>query len=149
MASAISPACPGSNRYRTTDVIFAVDSIQAASGCPATALHRLYRRNIFAILALARQFTLRCSGLMEIFHLLNYGLAIILAFIGVKMLAQIRLKFPPHTPWFHRSCAGKLRSAEALAIKTAREHNPRSKVRSVTHACWPALNPRALPVRLY
>jgi len=34
------------------------------------------------------------SGLMEIFHLLNYGLAIILAFIGVKMLAANYVEIP-------------------------------------------------------
>jgi tellurite resistance protein TerC len=68
----------------TTDVIFAVDSIPAIFGI-TTDPFIVYTSNIFAILGL-RSIYFALAGMMEVFHLLHYGLAAILAFIGVKML---------------------------------------------------------------
>lgn len=68
----------------TTDVVFAVDSIPAVF---AVSHHPLivYTSNIFAILGLRALFFL-LAGIMDLFRFLKYGLSIILAFVGVKML---------------------------------------------------------------
>jgi len=67
-----------------TDVIFAVDSIPAVLAVTRQP-YIVFTSNIFAILGL-RSLYFALAGLMEVFHLLHYGLAIILTFIGVKML---------------------------------------------------------------
>lgn len=68
----------------TTDVIFAVDSIPAILGV-TTDPFLVYTSNIFAILGL-RSLYFALAALMKIFKYLNYGLALILVFVGVKML---------------------------------------------------------------
>jgi tellurite resistance protein TerC len=72
----------------TTDVIFAADSIPAAFGV-TTDMFIVFTSNAFAILGLrALYFVL--AGAMERFSYLSQGLAVMLAFIGVKMiLAQV------------------------------------------------------------
>lgn len=67
-----------------TDVIFAVDSIPAIFGVTRDPFI-VYTSNIFAILGLRALFML-LSGIMDKFRFLKYGLGIVLAFIGVKML---------------------------------------------------------------
>ena len=76
----------------TTDVMFAVDSIPAVF---AITLDRLvvYTSNIFAVLGLRALF-FALAGFMELFHYLNYGLAAILAFVGVKMLLSGHVRVP-------------------------------------------------------
>ena len=71
-----------------TDVIFAADSIPAAFGV-TTDMFIVFTSNAFAVLGLrALYFVL--AGAMERFSYLSQGLAILLAFIGVKMiLAQV------------------------------------------------------------
>jgi tellurite resistance protein TerC len=76
----------------TTDVIFAVDSIPAVLAVTRQP-YVVFTSNIFAILGL-RSMYFALSGLMELFHLLNYGLAIILMFIGVKMLGANYFEVP-------------------------------------------------------
>lgn len=76
----------------TTDVIFAVDSIPAVLAVTRQP-YIVFTSNIFAVLGL-RALYFALAGLMDIFHLLNYGLAIILMFIGVKMLAANYLEIP-------------------------------------------------------
>ena len=68
----------------TTDVIFAMDSIPAILAV-TTDPFIVYTSNIFAILGL-RALYFAVAGMMKLFHYLNYGLAAILAFVGVKML---------------------------------------------------------------
>ena len=68
----------------TTDVLFAADSIPAVLAITRDPLI-VYTSNVFAILGL-RSLYFALAGMMEAFHLLHYGLAIILIFIGVKML---------------------------------------------------------------
>jgi tellurite resistance protein TerC len=72
----------------TTDVIFAADSIPAAFGV-TTDMFIVFTSNAFAILGLrALYFVL--AGAMERFTYLSQGLAVMLAFIGTKMiLAQV------------------------------------------------------------
>jgi len=76
----------------TTDVIFAVDSIPAVLGISVDPLV-VYTSNIFAVLGL-RSLFFALSGFMEIFHHLHYGLSVILAFVGVKMLIAHYYKMP-------------------------------------------------------
>ncbi|NBD21252.1 TerC/Alx family metal homeostasis membrane protein [Aquabacterium fontiphilum] len=67
-----------------TDVIFAVDSIPAIFAITADPFIVL-TSNIFAILGLRAMFFL-LAAMAAKFHLLNYGLAVVLVFIGTKML---------------------------------------------------------------
>jgi tellurite resistance protein TerC len=68
----------------TTDVLFAADSIPAILAITRDPFI-VYTSNVFAILGL-RSLYFALAGMMELFHYLHYGLAVILTFIGVKML---------------------------------------------------------------
>lgn len=70
----------------TTDLVFALDSIPAIFAI-TTDPFIVYTSNIFAILGL-RSLYFALAGMMELFHYLRYGLAFILSFVGVKMLAS-------------------------------------------------------------
>ena len=67
-----------------TDVIFAVDSIPAVLAISRDPFI-VYTSNTFAILGL-RSLYFVLAHIMGLFHHLHYGLAVILAFIGIKML---------------------------------------------------------------
>ncbi|MFV8346185.1 TerC/Alx family metal homeostasis membrane protein [Flavobacterium sp. ZB4P13] len=67
-----------------TDLLFAVDSIPAIFAISNDPFI-LYTSNIFAILGLRALFFL-LDNFIHLFSKLQYGLAIILAFIGVKMI---------------------------------------------------------------
>jgi tellurite resistance protein TerC len=75
-----------------TDVLFAVDSIPAILAITRDPFI-VYTSNVFAILGL-RAMYFALTGMMELFHLLNYGLAAILVFIGAKMLASNYYQIP-------------------------------------------------------
>jgi tellurite resistance protein TerC len=68
----------------TTDLVFAVDSIPAVFGVTRDPFI-VFTSNVFAILGLRSLFFL-LAGVMDRFHLLKYGLAVVLAFVGAKML---------------------------------------------------------------
>lgn len=70
-----------------SDLIFAIDSIPAIFGI-TTDRFIVYTSNIFAILGL-RTFFFLLADMAEKFHLLKYGLAFVLTFIGVKMLLPL------------------------------------------------------------
>jgi tellurite resistance protein TerC len=74
------------------DVIFAVDSIPAIFAI-TTDPFIVLTSNVFAILGLRAMYFL-LAGMHERFHLLSYGLAIVLVFIGVKMLLLDVYKIP-------------------------------------------------------
>ena len=74
-----------------TDLLFAVDSIPAIFAIAPDDPFILYTSNIFAILGLRSLYFL-LANFMYMFSRLHYGLAIILSFIGVKMLLA---------PFFH------------------------------------------------
>lgn len=76
----------------TTDVLFAVDSVPAALGI-SQDMFVLYTSNVFAIMGL-RSLFFAVAGLLRYLHYLKYGLAIILVFIGVKMLIAEKYKMP-------------------------------------------------------
>jgi len=69
-----------------TDLIFAVDSIPAIFGITRDPF-LVFTSNIFAILGLRSMYFL-LAAVIERFYLLKYGLAVILSFIGVKMLGE-------------------------------------------------------------
>lgn len=73
-----------------SDVVFAVDSIPAIFAI-TTDPFIVFTSNIFAIMGLRALYFL-LADMAERFHLLKYGLAILLIFIGGKMLAAY---------WFH------------------------------------------------
>ncbi len=69
----------------TTDLIFAIDSIPAIFSIAPNDPFILYSSNVFAILGLRSMYFL-LSNSLNLFSKLKYGLAIILSFIGFKML---------------------------------------------------------------
>ena len=73
-----------------SDVVFAVDSIPAIFAI-TTDPFIVFTSNIFAIMGLRALYFL-LADMADRFHLLKYGLAIVLVFIGGKMLVM---------PWFH------------------------------------------------
>ncbi|GLS16404.1 MULTISPECIES: TerC family protein [Hydrogenophaga] len=75
-----------------TDVIFAVDSIPAIFAITKDPFIVL-TSNVFAILGLRAMFFLLQAAASR-FHLLNYGLAVILVFIGTKMMLIDVFKIP-------------------------------------------------------
>lgn len=68
-----------------TDLLFAVDSIPAIFAIAPNDPFILYSSNIFAILGLRSLYFL-LANFIHMFRFLKYGLAIILTFIGVKMI---------------------------------------------------------------
>jgi tellurite resistance protein TerC len=70
----------------SSDLIFAVDSIPAVLAISQDTFI-VYTSNIFAILGL-RSLYFAVSGIMGLFRFLKVGLAIVLAFVGFKMLAS-------------------------------------------------------------
>jgi tellurite resistance protein TerC len=77
-----------------TDVVFALDSIPAVLAV-TTDPFIVYTSNVFAILGL-RSLFFALSGLMGLFHYLRYGLAVLLVFIGAKMLLAEVFHVPIH-----------------------------------------------------
>lgn len=82
-----------------TDVIFALDSVPAVISVAMDPVTRevdlfiVYTSNAFAILGL-RSLYFALAGIMAAFRFLKYGLAVILIFVGVKMLV-INFWHPP------------------------------------------------------
>jgi len=75
-----------------TDLVFAVDSIPAIFAI-TTNPFIVYTSNVFAILGL-RSLYFALSGILNLFHYLKYGLALILVFVGFKMMLVDVYKIP-------------------------------------------------------
>lgn len=78
-----------------SDIIFAVDSVPAIFAISREPLV-VFTSNVFAILGLRAMYFM-LAGAVERFHLLKYGLALILVFVGLKMVWLNELfggKFP-------------------------------------------------------
>jgi tellurite resistance protein TerC len=73
-----------------TDLIFAIDSIPAIFGITRDPF-LVFTSNIFAVMGLRSLFFLLAT-VVQRFYLLKYGLAVILTFVGAKMLLE---------PWMH------------------------------------------------
>jgi tellurite resistance protein TerC len=85
-----------------TDVIFAVDSVPAIFALTAEPLI-VFTSNIFAILGLRAMYFM-LAGAVDKFHLLKYGLAAVLIFVGLKMV------------WLNDLYGGKFPIALSLGI---------------------------------
>jgi tellurite resistance protein TerC len=77
----------------TTDLIFAVDSIPAILAITSDPFI-VYTSNVFAILGL-RSLYFALAGSLKYFTYLHYGLALILVFVGIKMLISDFYKLNP------------------------------------------------------
>jgi tellurite resistance protein TerC len=75
-----------------TDIVFAVDSIPAIFAITRDPFI-VFTSNVFAILGL-RALYFALVGVMGRFHYLNVGLALVLAFVGTKMLLTDLYKIP-------------------------------------------------------
>jgi tellurite resistance protein TerC len=91
----------------TTDLIFAVDSIPAIFGVTPNGFI-IFTSNVFAILGL-RSLYFVLAGAIDYFRHLKTGLAVVLAFIGAKMLIDPHGKEPK---WFQMD----IPNAVSLAI---------------------------------
>ncbi len=85
-----------------SDIIFAVDSVPAIFAITKEPFI-VFTSNIFAILGLRSMYFL-LANIMDKFHLLKYGLSIILAFVGLKMV------------WLNEHFDGKFPIAWSLGI---------------------------------
>ena len=94
------------------DVIFAVDSIPAIFAI-TTDTFIVLTSNVFAILGLRAMYFL-LAGMHERFHLLSYGLALVLMLIGTKMLLIDVYKVP--VAWSLGVTAGILAVAMTLSL---------------------------------
>ena len=90
-----------------TDVAFAVDSIPAIFGITRDPFI-VYTSNVFAILGLRALYFL-LVGLLDYFRYLGIGLALILIFIGAKLIAE---------PWLHISVSYSLGVVGILLLLT-------------------------------
>jgi tellurite resistance protein TerC len=75
-----------------TDLIFAIDSIPAIFGITRDPF-LVFTSNIFAVMGLRSLFFLLATVVTK-FHLLKYGLAVILTFVGAKMLLETWVHVP-------------------------------------------------------
>ena len=85
-----------------TDIIFAVDSVPAIFGVTDEPLI-VFTSNIFAIMGL-RSMYFMLAGVVSKFHLIQYGLAFVLVFVGLKMV------------WLNDTFGGKFPISWSLGI---------------------------------
>jgi tellurite resistance protein TerC len=88
-----------------TDVTFAVDSIPAVFGITRDPFI-VYTSNVFAILGLRALYFL-LADLLERIKFLRVGLAVVLMFVGAKMLAE---------PWLHISVGASLAAILSILV---------------------------------
>ncbi len=109
-----------------TDLVFAVDSIPAIFAVTNDPFI-VFSSNVFAILGLRAMYFL-LADIAGRFHLLKYGLAVILMFIGVKMLLLDFYKIPV---WTALGVIASILAASVLASLVARRRPDRER-RAVT-----------------
>ena len=76
----------------TTDLLFATDSIPAVLAITLKPFI-VYTSNVFAVLGLRSMYFV-LSGMMDDFRYLHHGLALVLIFVGAKMLASEYYQIP-------------------------------------------------------
>ena len=98
-----------------TDVVFAIDSVPAIFALTKEPLI-VFTSNIFAILGLRSLYFL-LAGAVDKFHLLKYGLAIVLTFVGLKMTVLSWI-FKGHFPigWSLGIIAGTITGSILLSL---------------------------------
>ena len=97
----------------TTDLIFAVDSIPAILAITQDQFI-VYTSNVFAILGLSSLY-FALAGVVHRFWLLSYGLAIVLIFVGIKMLLVDLYKIP--IEWSLMFIAAVITTSIVLSLK--------------------------------
>jgi len=85
-----------------SDIIFAVDSVPAIFALTKEPLI-VFTSNMFAILGLRAMYFM-LAGAVDKFHMLKYGLAIVLVFVGLKMV------------WLNNAFGGKFPISWSLGI---------------------------------
>ena len=100
-----------------TDVVFAVDSIPAIFAITQDPFI-VMTSNIFAILGLRAMYFL-LADLKEHFHLLTYGLGVILVFVGTKMLIVDWIKIP--VGWSLVAVGAVLAASMVASVVTTRK----------------------------
>ena len=95
-----------------TDLLFATDSIPAILAITLKPFV-VYTSNVFAILGL-RSLYFVLAGMMDLFHYLHYGLAVVLILIGGKMLISDYFKIP--TLWALGLVAGVLTASMVASL---------------------------------
>jgi TerC family integral membrane protein len=108
----------------TTDLVFAVDSIPAVLAISQDPLI-VYTSNVFAIMGL-RSIFFALAGIIQLFQYLQYGLSMILVFVGLKMVVSDFYKIPVGI------ALGVVAGILAISI--------------VASIVWPAKRPQDLPV---
>ena len=122
----------------STDVLFALDSVPAVIGiipksfAPAMMTFIAFTSNVFAILGLRALYFL-LAGVIDMFRYLHYGLAAVLGFVGVKMIAEF---WVPHqgahllSPWASLAVVASLITISVLAsILASRRERARAASR--------------------
>ena len=100
------------------DIIFAVDSIPAIFAI-TTDPFIVLTSNVFAILGLRAMYFL-LAGMHEKFHLLSYGLAVVLVLIGAKMLLIDLYKIP--VAWSLGMTVAVLAASMILSLRIPPKH---------------------------
>jgi tellurite resistance protein TerC len=119
----------------STDVLFAVDSVPAVLGflvpttfTPAGKMFIAFTSNVFAILGLRALYFL-LAGSVDLFRYLHYGLAAILALVGVKMLAEYWMEqqhMEPLPLWLSPVVVGVLLAISVVASIVVERRENRS-----------------------
>jgi tellurite resistance protein TerC len=104
----------------STDLIFAVDSIPAILAITQDQFI-VYTSNVFAILGL-RSLYFALAGVVHRFWLLSYGLAIVLVFVGIKMLLIDVYKIP--IEWSLLFIAFIITASVVASLKIPRKNQP-------------------------
>jgi tellurite resistance protein TerC len=110
-----------------TDVIFAVDSVPAIFAITNEPMI-VFTSNVFAILGL-RSMYFMLAGAVDKFHLLKYGLAVVLVFVGLKMVWLNDLyggKFP--ISWSLGFILTTIAISVGASLLFPKAHEPRSEV---------------------
>ena len=101
-----------------SDLIFAVDSIPAIFAITKDPFI-VFTANTFAILGLRAMYFL-LADMADRFHLIGYGLATIVTFVGVKMLVMDFYKIP--IPWMLGTVAAILAISIVASLATKPKH---------------------------
>jgi tellurite resistance protein TerC len=114
----------------STDVVFAVDSVPAVIAITDDRFIA-FSSNIFAILGLRALYFL-LAGAVDAFRYLHYGLAAILAFVGLKMLGEYwmeRQGIEPLDPWISLVVVAVLLGISIVASIMAKRREERGERR--------------------
>jgi tellurite resistance protein TerC len=110
-----------------SDIVFAVDSVPAIFAITNEPFI-VYTSNVFAILGLRSLYFL-LAGAADKFHMLKYGLGIVLVFVGCKMVtptAWYPASWDGHFPivWSLGIICGVIGGSMALSIAYPKKHEP-------------------------